>query len=86
MTAALGPIIDANLLMDFAARGGANLRVTQNEVVADPGMADAIWEDLVDLNQHLRVLVLGALHGVRAVVLEWKVALAETWKGENTSG
>ena len=60
----------------------ADLLVTQNEVVADSCVADAIWQDLVDLYQHLRVLVRGALDGVCAVILEREVALAEAWKTE----
>ena len=43
-------------------------------------MADAIWQDLVDLNQHFRVLVLRTLNSVRSVVFEREVALAETWQ------
>ena len=46
-------------------------------------MADTIWQDLVDLNQHFRVLVLRTLNGVRPVVFEREVAIAETWKLEN---
>ena len=69
--------------MDFAAGGifrWDNLRVTQNEIVADSCMADTIRQDLVDLNQHFRVLVLRTLNGVRSVVFEREVALAETWQ------
>ena len=38
---------------------------------------------LVDLNQYFRVIVLRALNGLRPVVFEREVALAETWEEEN---
>ena len=86
MAPTLGPIVDPNLLMDFAVGGALrwdNLRVTQNEVVDDSGIAYAKWYFLVDFNEQFRLLVLGELNGVRFVVFERKAVIAVTWEEEN---